>query len=319
MKPQQFMMIIGGGACMLMLGFGQPTDGPDRQHPQSAHESEPKHLEKGEDRSAHGPDADHRSTDQPNKMRAIQINPDALRARLERSISRTEQMLERNKSALAKLEGGATPAEVLTELRHEGVARRTADDDRNAPNNRQRPGANKAGTPDRLSPQTRAKMHQFIRENFPDLWKNLEEVSVRDARSGDRLLARMSPRIQEILLLEESQPELAKMKIEEMQAGLAFVQASRLLRRTMNDPEVTDTDRANAMNQLRMLAARRFDVQLKAKQYEIDQLEARLNELRSTVDQILQRRDDEIEHMVNTARSESHSPAKENRAHSRND
>ncbi len=249
----------------------------------------------------------------------IRVNSDALRSRLNRSILRAEQMLERHKSALKKLDEGASPAEVLADMRLTGVIRATANEQQNPQQDHPRQGREKstppwAGngpgdkpTPDAnggqgmMSSHQRDEVHGFLRENFPSLFEKLQQVAKQDKRNADRLLGRMGPQIREIMMLKDTQPDLAEIKIEEMHAGLAFVEASRVLRREMNDPDVSDSDRANAMILLRDLAGHRFDVQLRAKRFEIQRLESRLDDLKNSVLTIEQRREQDIERMLKYA------------------
>ena len=273
--------------------------------------AQPEHRP-AQDRSADTQQHDRRDTDRPQrpgkKMLEIRINADALRARLNRSIAREEMTLEVHRSALAKLDEGASPSEVLAAMKIQGFARKAG----NAGNEHRGPGS--GGGPGvrpsadgprngsgRLSTEDREELHLFLQINFPELWNNLQPIAKLNPQSADRLLARMAPQIREILLLRESQPDLAALKIEEMHAGLKFVETSRLYRAAMNNPSTSDSDRADAMSRLRAAATQRFDIQFKAKQHEISMLEARLNELKSSVNEIEHRRDSEVDRMVASA------------------
>jgi hypothetical protein len=241
----------------------------------------------------------------PKKMLEIRINADALRTRLKRSILRAEEMLERNRSALEKLDAGASPSEVLSEMRAEGYSRDSQRPQFEPVRARPQASKNIDQSPRQrpvLSPEERRQLHQFLSTNFPKLSDNLKQIVKVDKRSADRLLARMAPQIREILYLEKNQPELSKIKTEEMRIGLEFVEASRIYRALTNNPNSTESEIAEASDRLSGLAAERFDIKAKAHQFEIDRLEARLNELKASVDQIQQGRDAEIAHMVNNAK-----------------
>ncbi len=241
-----------------------------------------------------------RAADRPHEPRKqvldIRINAKALRARLNRSILRAEETLRLHRAALAKLDEGASASEVLAAMKRQDFARPPRAEQR--PAQRQGPGPGPGG----LSPQERQAMYQFLREHFPKLADNLQQIVEYDARSADRLLARMSPQIREILLLTETQPELAQLKIAEMRAGLALVEASGAYRAAMSDPSASESDRADAIARVRQAAGERFDAQLEAKKLEVAKLEARLNELKDSVHQIEQRRDTEIEQMVESTK-----------------
>ena len=84
----------------------------------------------------------------------------------------------------------------------------------------------------------------------------------------------------------------------QMHAGLDFVEAGRKYRLVYSNPDSTQQDKADAREELVRYAAARFDVELEAKQQEIDQLEHRLQQLRASVQQIEESRDNEIAQMV---------------------
>ncbi len=295
MKPQPFK-VIGVSACTMvvigaMAGLTLPMDPPqDQPNNQRVHD---------QDRGAYdsGPKPDERA-DRPREPRKkildIRINAKSLRARLNRSILRAEETLKLHKAALTKLDEGASASEVLAAMKRQDFARN--------PRPEQRPAERSRPAPAWLSPQERQVMHQFLRQNFPKLADNLQEIVEYDARSADRLLARMAPQIREILLLTETQPELAQLKIAEMRAGLMLVEASSDYRAAMNNPSASQSDQADAIAKVRQAAGERFDAQLEARKLEIAKLEARLNELKASVDTIAQRRDIEIEREVETTK-----------------
>jgi len=235
----------------------------------------------------------------------IKIDPDALRARLSRSIERAQDLIKLHEDALAKLDEGSSPAEVLKGMKLQGFARRpvtgqpSTDADRR--DERRKNLQMGDGRPP-MSPAHRQQLLGFLREHLPDLWKNLEPIAKANPASADRLVGRMSPQIDEILLLKKSEPELAKIKIDEIRSGLEFVEASREFRVLMKDNEATDTQREVAFAKLHKAATERFDVQLRAKEYEVAMLEARLNELKDSINSIEHRRDREVENMMLAAK-----------------
>ena len=244
----------------------------------------------------------------------IQINPDALRARLMRSIERAQRIIDTHTAAIEKLDAGASPTEVLAEIKNKGDFRSAQ---------RVRPPTRKQdGHPDGpggLSPKEKHRLQTFLQENFPELWENFAPVVRLNPQGADRLLARMGPQIREILMLEEHEPELADIKKREMRAGLVFVEASRLYRKAKNTPGVSDEEIQAAYERLKEIAAERFDIQLEAKSYEISKLEARLNEFKSSVDLAKDTRDAQVAHMVEAAIKPPVKPKRDEPRPSRND
>ena len=281
------------GVAGLMMGMTQPQDRPRNE---GAHD--PERNSQREDNRQQRPDK--QPDNRPDKkVLEIRINADALRARLNRSISRAQQMLEIHQAALIKLDKGASPTEVLAEIKLLGKAQfaprgqrpagsRQNDDEKNQPRHS-------------MGPKDRMQMHKFLEKNFPELWSNLQPILKHNPENADRLLGRMSPQIREIMLLEADQPDLAKLKVQEMHAGLMFVEATRHYRAIKNKRSASGSEIAEASEVLRDAASKRFDVQLKAKQYEIAQLEARLNELKASIEQVEDHREQEIDRMLAAA------------------
>jgi hypothetical protein len=233
----------------------------------------------------------------------LSLDPEALRIRLQRSISRSQEMMERSQAALEKLDAGASAAEVLNELRLGNPERgqrqaSRADQPMNRTPGQQQPKPDQRPTSDDAE---REAMLGFLRAEFPELWKNLAPIVEQDQRNADRLLVRMAPQIREILVLQRSEPELARIKIEQMRTGLDFVEAARRYRTVIGNPDSTQQERDDALGLIRDQAERRFDVELLGKQHEIDRLEDRLIELRESVERIEQRREREVEQMVTAA------------------
>ncbi len=299
MKPQPFTqplktivasicaMVIIGAMIGLTLPVDQPRSQPTKERAQEAPPAS--HV------SSQSPD---RGADRPREPRKkildIRINAKALRARLNRSILRAEETLKLHRAALAKLDEGASPSEVLAAMKRRDLTHNHKSEQR--PDQEQRPG------PDRLSPQERQAIHQFLRENFPKLANDLEQMTQYNAQSADQMLAKMAPPIREILFLTDTQPELAQLKTKEMRAGLLLIEASSAYRATLSNPSASQSDQANAIAKVRRAAADHFDTQLESKKLEIARLEARLNELKASVNEIEQRRDIEIEQMVESAK-----------------
>ena len=282
------------GVASLMIGMTQPQDRPRNER---AHDPE------------RTPQRDDDRQQRPEKQRPdkkvldIRINADALRARLNRSISRAQQMLEIHQAALTKLDAGASPTEVLAEIKLLGKAQFSPRGQRPAGSRQNHDGADDGKNQPRhaMGPKDRMQMHKFLEKNFPELWNNLQPILKHNPENADRLLGRMSPQIREIMLLETDQPDLAKLKVQEMHAGLMFVEATRHYRVIKNKRSASESEIAEANEVLQQAASKRFDVQLEAKQYEIAQLEARLNELKASINQIEDRREEEIDRMLAAA------------------
>lgn len=296
MKRNNIAIAGIGLSILIMAGFSQPDRKPNRQDTPKEHRQQALN---------------------------IKIDPDALRNRLNRSILHAQQMIERNSAALAKLDEGASPAEVLGEMRKQGIARMGNPDTVDKSNSREQQSDDQPrpmfsdghqGRPPMVRPQA---VSRFLEQNFPELWKNFEQIRSVDPKSADRLLGRMRPQIHEILILTKSQPDLAKIKLVEMKAGLSFVEASRVYRGVVNDSSSSEVEITEALASLRRFAEERFDAQVKSKLYEVQQLEVRLNELKASVKGIDSRRDQEVEQMIQSTHRQASKTRSQN--HHKND
>jgi hypothetical protein len=245
---------------------------------------------------------------QPNKKTEhkaleIRIDADGLRLRLNRSILRAQEMIDRSQAALAKLDDGATPVEVLSQLRVDRMPRESSPGDLagRPPQREPRPNERAAKRSNKINPEERDSMHAFLETEFPEMWMVLEPMLDARPEYADQLIGKMASPIREILLLQGTQPELASIKTEEMRAGFQFVEARRIFVSTFFNADVSDSEKAEVETKLRIAAENRFDAQLRAKQFEVEQLETRLKELQSSVDDIENRREEEIQHMVDGA------------------
>lgn len=276
MKHHSLATISFSLLTLSMLGLAQPGQSRPDQSPSA-------------ERAAQQ-EQDDRKPPQGRLALELKLDPEALRIRLERSIARSQETIDRSQAALEKLDSGASASEVLRELR---VA---------SPDRQPRSGNRPERSPEQQEAGSGILSNEalldFVRNELPELWKNLGPVIENEPRGAERLLGRMAPQIREILALQHTEPELAKLKAQQMRAGLNLVEAGNAYRRVLGNPDATQQEREAALAKIRSEAERRFDVELKGKQHEVDRLEARLAELRASVELIEAQRDREVELMV---------------------
>lgn len=229
----------------------------------------------------------------------IKLDPEALRIRLERMVQRGQEMAERGQSALDKLDAGASAKDVLNELRPDQSAQDRPDREPRPQARREQPG--KPKSPGSVQ-EDRSAMYAFLRDEFPELWENLSPIIQQDPSNAERLLGRMAPQIREILVLKRSHPELASIKTSQMRAGFDFVEAARIYRTVLADPDAGNDQIEQASDEMRKHAEARFDAELRAKQLEIAKLEERLNQLRFSIDALEDQREGEVDRIVNAAK-----------------
>jgi hypothetical protein len=238
----------------------------------------------------------------------------ALRERLGRAIERGEAMLERHREALERLEAGESPAEVLRSLRWREFSRETdrrsatepgepsrrrgrVDAARETPAPPRGGGADARGpdTADRddeIGPEGRRRLRAFLRDHLPSVDEQLAQVEAMDAETGARLFDRLLPQLREVASDTERDPSLGALKLEEMRAGLAVVDATQNLRSL--GPDAAAGARSEAEAALRGAIASRFDARIRLREHELERLAARIAELHDQIKREQASRDAEI-------------------------
>ncbi len=242
-------------------------------------------------------------------------DPAQLRARLERTIARTESMLERHREALERLDAGESPAEVMRSLR----SREPLAEDGSAGGspargpNTEGPGPRGGGGPEgesggggrtgiggpmdrtvsELTPETRRRLRAFLRDQIPSVHEQLAEIEQQDRAMGDTLFDRMIPQLHEIVTEMDRNPAFGALKLEEMRTGLGVVDATQHLRSL--PANASPETKAAAETALRDAIAARFDARMKMREHELERLAARISELHEQIKEERAGRDAEIE------------------------
>lgn len=260
------------------------------------------------------------SGDEPRQSERTEqsaVDRQALRDRLERAIERGKAMLARHQVALERLEAGESPADVMSSLRARGLSRdvqrptvsltgqdRPAGPPRGSPD-RERPGAEH--TPGRenaeLTPELRRQLRQFLRENLPSVEAHVSEIEGSDRQAAQRLFERLVPQLREIMADTQQDPAYGALKLDEMRAGLAVVDATQQLRRLGTDPSATDA-RAEAEQALRQAVGARFDSRMRLREHELERLALRLSSLHAQIREEQASKDVEIDRIVRSVMSQ---------------
>lgn len=167
-----------------------------------------------------------------------------------------------------------------------------------------RPWGPKGGDVDWSKPATPEELDAglaWVKEHMPRLGPRLEELKKSDAEAFARIMQRMRPRIAEMERLATENPESAKIRIAEWQAGMRVVDASNHLQ-DLKKSGGKETELAKARDDVHAALAEQFDAQLKMQEGEIgklkertDRAQKRIEELRGSRDEWLARRMEEIE------------------------
>ena len=113
-------------------------------------------------------------------------------------------------------------------------------------------------------------------------------------------MGRLTPPIIEIIELRRIDPELSRLKLEEFRAGLSYVEAVRLYRVSIRTGAPSE-ERESLKAQVESAASARFDILVRIKTHEIETLNNRVQQLRTSLDELVAQRDEQIQQQVENA------------------
>ncbi len=217
-----------------------------------------------------------------------------LRRRLD-EVQRERSMVE---GALARLEKGDSPREVMRDLRPgmpggmgprglrpgvgpgEGPMRpegRGMGRDHDGPPHRPGEGAHGRGPESaRMDP---GAMIDALRERAPRLAEALERARQQGPEEFERMMSRWAPRLREAMVLRERDPEMFRLRVEELQASFGVFEAVRAARVAGQGPEAE-----RARERVREAVGAQFEARLAVQAREVESLTKRLDELKSRVE-----------------------------------
>jgi hypothetical protein len=232
---------------------------------------------------------------------------ESLKERLEQTLSFAKRIVEKHEAAIAQLEAGDDPREVMRSLRLHDVRgsnrlnRRISNDE-----NLSRPAAENRKERRPQSPMHNQKalddVRAFIADHLPVIDKQLSTIEQISPDATNQLLDRLAPKILEIMHLERENSAMSSLKLDELRAGLDYVEAAKQYRILLRTGEVDQDKLDQAEEAVRVAASARFDAQVHIKQYEIHQLTMRIEQLHIALDELNSERDDQVQAQINAAR-----------------
>lgn len=220
--------------------------------------------------------------DPPPLREGETLDAQTLRERLERMRDFAARILEQNEQALERLDAGEDPQDVVRALRVPGG--RAMAGHSPGMNEPIRAGFQRARN--RLSEDDLGRVRAFISEHFPRMDEQLESIEQIGPLAADRFVERLAPRILEIIETREHDPALATLQLDELRAGLAFVEATREYRRLRREQPEDQDGLAEAADRVRDAARQRFETQVALKNHEIERLSARVLELKDALTEL---------------------------------
>lgn len=203
-----------------------------------------------------------------------QTSPEDRAALRERLVRRLEQMRGFEsyiEGAIRRLDEGADTEEIRRSFRPE-----TFDRGRRPPP----PGDEWAdpNAPSLLDDPER--FDAFLAKHLPDMRDRLATLAERDPDLVDRIKHRIARHLSPIAPLEERDPELFELRLDEFRVGAEILDASREYREILEQEGADPQHVADARKALAELLVRHFDLQMASQRHELSTLEDRVNALR---------------------------------------
>jgi hypothetical protein len=220
-----------------------------------------------------------------------------LRMRLEHRLAETRQMQERLEAALERLHVGDPAVEVRADILLPPGGEARDGHRRGMRREGMRLGGQHERGPrfERLAPEEREELAQFVKEHAPELAQRLRQARERNPEAADRMFSGIAPRVR--LLMEEGDAPMQDLRRRELRAGWDVLMATRDLTEALR--EDPDAPHAEVLaNELRRALAEHFDVRLAMHLREIVILEERIEQLRSETERHFQTRDELIERRI---------------------
>lgn len=233
------------------------------------------------------------------------VDREKLKEELTRRLEETRRTQARLEQALARLNDGGDPAEIRRETmpgRFRDRLRRGAREDSpgldrpvGPPRGAQGPGP----MGDRkLSPEDREHMLQFLDQHMPRIGKRFREAIQENPQVAEGLLNRLAPKFRELAATEQSQPELFKLKVEDVRAAMTLQETARSWRMKLREQSAPDDDKRKAREEISSAVAAQYDARLGLREHELKVLEDRITEAKRELDDMRTNRDGRVSEEV---------------------
>ena len=134
-----------------------------------------------------------------------------------------------------------------------------------------------------LSDEDRTGLWQFMGEYFPELAEELDDLEQTYPEAFRRKMRRVLPHMLELKGLQDEDPDMFALRVDELRVSRQIRSVARLLCRV----PTADRD-PDKMKELRELVATRFDLRQKLHRLELRRLERRLVDARKRLEQARQ-------------------------------
>lgn len=197
------------------------------------------------------------------------LSPENLRERLSRRLADARLIETRLEEAIAALDAGTQPPEVIAALLAPGLPRldRPGDSWRSGPEGRQP-----------LSDAERDRLMAALRQRMPHVAAWADQLESQDPRLLDMIRNRLLPRFREIEETRQRDPAGADARLAEFDASIGVMRATRDYRRAAQN---APPEARAARDVLRASLSTQFDARLSVTRHEIEALGRRIESLRA--------------------------------------
>lgn len=145
-----------------------------------------------------------------------------------------------------------------------------------------RPGGPHHGGPDEpvLSPQEKEELLAFVRDRFPELYRQLQQFQDTDPGAYGRAVRRLTFPMLHMMRVSKSDPQLAAKMIAEHRVELELADLQ-----SRYPAQASGADREQARSRIRQLVEKRFDLRQQRLEIEIKNMQKRLDQARSHLTQ----------------------------------
>ncbi len=160
-------------------------------------------------------------------------------------------------------------------------------------------GPDGPGRPGAGGEDDRERLKALIERELPEFAQRAKELREKHPQLADRMLARVAPRLREAMQVKDRDPELFKLRIEEVKGGLDVLESIHALRQLDRDTsEGAKAKRAEALGKVRDALSKSFDQRLKLQEHDAAQLGERVSKLREEIEKKRADRDKVLGDMV---------------------
>jgi hypothetical protein len=141
------------------------------------------------------------------------------------------------------------------------------------------------------------RVMEFFRVTQPDVYDQANGLRNSDPAKFDKLILNALPNVNHLEIMRQNKPALFALSMEDLKLGYLSLRLAHDLKRA----DLSESDRIRITHELELTVAAEFNVQQKIRQYEIDDLEAKVRKLNDQVkaresdkSAIIQKRTDDL-------------------------